>query len=137
MKIKEFIEKYGENIPEGSIVCDPTHKPELFFIAPSQEFVLDALGETGENAMYRDRTLERGFVAHGDTVYFPLGTVLELKQDRNYLPLWEIYETRNLGADGRPLATRFYRVEEIYPENYDGDAATIQFKKTYVDGLNG
>jgi len=134
MTVTEFIEKYGKNIPEGATVCDPTHKPELFFVAPSRAFVEDALAETGANTMYRDRTIERGFVSHGDTVYFPEGTTsLELNEDRAYLPLWEIYETINLRADGNPLPIRYYQIEEVFPDDYDGDAATIQFKKTYVE----
>ena len=133
MNVREFIEKYGENIPEGATICDPEHKPEVFFVAPPQSFIEDALAETGANTMYRDRTLAKTMINGGETVYFPKKTSLELNEDRAYLPLWEIYETHNLGPDGMPLKVRFYRTEEVFPENYAGDAGTISFKKIYLE----
>ena len=123
MKIFEFKEKYGD-IPEGATICDPSTKPELFFTAPAKDRVADSF--------YQSANLDRVEIVHGQRVYFPVGTSLELNEERTYFPLWEIYETENLGSDGKSLTVRFYRIEEVYPDDYDGDFSSIRREKVYL-----
>ncbi|MFA5706432.1 MAG: hypothetical protein WDA41_08775 [Candidatus Neomarinimicrobiota bacterium] len=130
MKLYEFIERYGEGIPEDGIICDPSSKPELFFEAPSIDQIDGA--KTGmSKLMYQNINLRRVDIKHGQTVYFPEGYALELDLGRRYLPMWEIYQTVNLNPDGKPLTIRYYRIEEVFPDDYSGDPSTIRREKIY------
>ena len=52
------------------------------------------------------------------------------------MPLWNIYQTRNLAPTGEELTTRYYRVEEVYPADYAGDPRTVRRVVVYVDNDN-
>ncbi|MFA5387193.1 MAG: hypothetical protein WC322_02245 [Candidatus Paceibacterota bacterium] len=123
MKIHEFIEKYGDKIPEGATICDPTRKPELFYVVPENDIVADSF--------YKSAPLDRVEIKHGQKVYFPAGYQPELNLGSRYLPMWEIYETVNLSPDGGALTTLRYRVVETYPDDYCGDPSTIKTEKIY------
>ena len=130
MKLYEFIEKYGEGIPEDGIICDPSSKPELFFEAPSIDQIEGA--KTGmSKLMYRNINLRRVEIKHGQEVYFPAGYQPELNLGSGYLPMWEIFQTVNLSPDGEALTTRRYKIVETYPEDYCGDPSTIRRERIY------